>query len=245
MQSPTLSIDNLTLGYEHRPAVRNVSLRIEPGSLMVIAGPNGGGKTTLLKGMSGLLRPLHGRIRGPQRQCIAYLPQQSQMDRSFPISVFDMVAMGLWREVGALGAIAEPQRERCQGALAAVGLAGIGHRPLNTLSGGQFQRALFARLMLQDASLVLLDEPFAAVDERTTRDLLGVLHQWKQEGRAVVAVLHDLDLARTHFDQALLLAREAIAFGPAPEVLVPARLAQARNMHDATRHPGQPAGVPS
>lgn len=233
MTLSTLLMENLTLGYERHPAVHHLNLRIEPASLVAIVGPNGAGKTTLLKGMAGLLRPLQGRIHGLENQRVAYLPQLSQVDRSFPITVFHMVALGLWREVGALGGISSAQRERCRTALAAVGLTGFEHRTLETLSGGQFQRALFARLMLQDASVLLLDEPFAAVDERTTGELVGMLRAWQQEGRTVIAVLHDLDLARRHFDQALLLAREAIAWGPPGEVLVPAQLARARGLHEA------------
>jgi len=229
----TLSIENLTLGYERHPAVHHLNLRIAPGSLVAILGPNGGGKSTLLKGMAGLLRPLQGRIDGLAGQRVAYLPQASQMERSFPISVFDMVAMGLWLEVGALGALGGKQRERCHSALAAVGLTGFGYRALETLSGGQFQRALFARLMLQDASVLLLDEPFAAVDDRTTSELARMFRIWQREGRTVVAVLHDLDLARRHFDHALLLARQAIAWGPPSEVLSPAQLARARALHEA------------
>ncbi|MBN9369440.1 zinc ABC transporter ATP-binding protein AztA [Hydrogenophaga sp.] len=233
MPSSSLVLENLTLGYERHPAVHHLHLRIEPASLVAIVGPNGAGKSTLLKGLAGLLPPLQGRIHGLDHERVAYLPQLSAIDRGFPICVFDMVAMGLWREVGALGRIDKGQRERCNAALAAVGLDEFGHRTLDTLSGGQFQRALFARLMLQNASVLLLDEPFAAVDERTTTELVGVLKTWQREGRTVITVLHDLDLVRRHFEQALLLAREAIAWGAPSEVLVSAHLAQARQLHEA------------
>lgn len=126
MASPMLFLENLTLGYERHPAVHHLHLRIEPASLVAVVGPNGAGKTTLLKGMAGLLRPLQGRIHGLEDQRVAYLPQLSQMDRGFPISVYDMVALGLWREVGALGGINRGHRERCSAALAAVGLTGFG-----------------------------------------------------------------------------------------------------------------------
>jgi zinc/manganese transport system ATP-binding protein len=233
MPSSSLLLENLTFGYERHPAVHHLHLHIEPASLVAIVGPNGAGKSTLLKGLAGLLSPLQGSIQGLDTQSVAYLPQMSTIDRGFPICVFDMVAMGLWREVGALGRIDKGQRERCNAALAAVGLDEFGQRTLDTLSGGQFQRALFARLMLQNASVLLLDEPFAAIDERTTSELIGVLKTWQQEGRTVIAVLHDLDLVRRHFDQALLLAREAIAWGAPTEVLVPVNLAQARQLHEA------------
>lgn len=228
-----LVIHDLTLGYERHPAVHHLHLRVEPGMLVAVVGPNGAGKSTLLKGLAGLMPPLQGRIDGPARRQIAYMPQTADIDRSFPITVFDLVAMGLWRETGALGWISRSQRQRCQQALATVGLSEFGHRTLDTLSGGQFQRALFARLLLQDASLLLLDEPFSAVDDRTTTELTAVLHQWQREGRTVLAVLHDLALVRQHFDHVLLLAREALAWGHPDEVLTPERLAQARGLHEA------------
>ena len=228
-----LTIDNLTLGYERHPAVHHLNLTLEPGTLAAVVGPNGAGKSTLLKGLAGLMAPLQGHIHGPARRDVAYLPQTAQIDRSFPISVFDMVAMGLWRETGAFGRIHRAQRQRCQEALGVVGLAEFAHRTLDTLSGGQFQRVLFARLLLQDAALLLLDEPFAAVDERTTSELTAVLHRWQGEGRTVIAVLHDLDMVRRHFDHVLLLAREAVAWGSPAEVLTPELLAHARGLHEA------------
>lgn len=233
MLSSPLVIENLTLGYERHPAVHHLSVRIAPGSLVAVTGPNGAGKSTLLKCLAGLMKPMEGRIECPVQQAVAYMPQTSQIDRSFPINVFDMVAMGLWREIGALGRMSAGQRQRCQEALATVGLTEFGHRTLDTLSGGQLQRALFARLMLQDASLLLLDEPFAAVDERTTAELVSVMHRWQREGRTVIAVLHDLDLVRRHFEHVLLLARELVAWGRPEQVLVPEQLARARNMHEA------------
>lgn len=233
MLTTPLVIENLTLGYERHPAVHHLGVRIAPGSLVAVTGPNGAGKSTLLKGLAGLMKPLEGRIDGPPPREVAYLAQTSQIDRSFPITVFDMVAMGLWREIGALGRMGAAQRQRCQKALATVGLGEFGQRTLDTLSGGQFQRALFARLMLQDASLLLLDEPFAAVDERTTGELVAVLHQWQQEGRTVIAVLHDLELVRRHFEHVLLLARELVAYGRPGDVLVPELLARARGLHEA------------
>ncbi|MBY0466388.1 MAG: ATP-binding cassette domain-containing protein, partial [Burkholderiales bacterium] len=166
-------------------------------------------------------------------QRVAYLPQRDDMDHSFPITVADMVAMGLWHEVGALGGYSRAQRQRCADALAQVGLSGFGQRTIATLSGGQFQRALFARLMLQDAPIILLDEPFAGVDTRTSRDLLALLHTWHAQGRTVLAVLHDMDQVRQHFPHALLLARELVAAGPTEVVLTEANLQRARQLNEA------------
>ena len=228
-----IALHNVTLGYDKHPAVHHLSLTLEPGSLVAVVGPNGAGKSTLIKALAGELRPLQGRIEGLRGQRIAYLPQQAGMDRSFPVSVQDMVALGLWHEVGALGRFSAGQLRRCREALAQVGLAGFEQRGLDTLSGGQFQRALFARLMLQDAPVVLLDEPFAAVDARTTADLIALLHRWHAAGKTVVAVLHDLPQVREHFPLTMMIARELIAWGPTPQALSEANWQRAQAMHEA------------
>lgn len=227
-----IELHNLTLGYDRHPAVHHVSLTIPPGALVAIVGPNGAGKSTLIKALAGQLRPLQGYTRGLERQRIAYLPQAASMDRSFPISVLDMVAMGLWHEVGAWGRFSRAQLARCEQALVAVGLGGFERRTLDTLSGGQFQRALFARLMLQDAPVVLLDEPFAAVDARTTADLLALLHQWHDASKTVVAVLHDQAQVLGHFSHTLMIARELVAWGPTAEVFTEANWQRAQGLHE-------------
>jgi len=232
-RSASLTLHNLTLGYEHHPAVHHVSTTVAAGSLVAVVGPNGAGKSTLIKALAGLVRPMQGHITGLDGQRVAYLPQRDEMDHSFPITVADMVAMGLWHELGAWGGYSRSQRERCAQALAQVGLADFGRRTLATLSGGQFQRALFARLVLQDAPLILLDEPFSGVDTRTSQDLLGLMHTWHSQGRTVLAVLHDMDQVRQHFPHTLLLARELVAAGPTASVLTDAHLARARQLNEA------------
>jgi zinc/manganese transport system ATP-binding protein len=164
---------------------------------------------------------------------IAYLPQAAQIDVSFPIDVFDMAAMGLWRRIGPFGGMTRADEQAVRDALKAVGMSGFERRPIGALSGGQAQRLLFARLLLQDAPILLLDEPFAAIDERTVGDLLGLIAQWRGEGRTIVAVLHDYDLVRAHFPDCLLLAREKIAWGPAETALGPENLARARRLIEA------------
>ena len=168
-----LRFDNLTLGYDRHPAVHHLEAHIQPGSLTAVVGPNGAGKSTLLKGITGVLSPLDGKVTFGEltRNDIAYLPQQSDIDRTFPMSVTDLVAMGLWREIGAFGSLGRRRKARVKEAIEAVGLSGLENRAIGALSGGQLQRALFARLLLQDAKLVLLDEPFSAIDGRTTADL--------------------------------------------------------------------------
>ena len=232
---PAVRFDNLTLGYGRRPAVHHLDGEVAAGSLTAVVGPNGAGKSTLLKGIVGTLAPLAGRIEvaGGCNARIAYLPQAADLDRSFPLPVYDLVAMGLWSRSGLFGGVGRADWARIEAAIAAVGLTGFERRPIATLSGGQMQRALFARLLLQDASLILLDEPFTAIDARTTADLLDLVRRWHDEARTVVAVLHDLDTVRRVFPQALLLAREPVAWGDTTQVLAPENLLRARRMVEA------------
>ena len=240
-----LSFHDATLGYERRPAVRCLSGEVARGDLLAVVGPNGAGKSTLLKGVAGALRPMSGRIElhGLERRRIAWLPQRASLDLSFPLTVFDFVAMGRWCLCGAFGGLDAAGRERVARSLERVGLAGLEDRPVGALSRGQFQRVLFARLMLQDAPAILLDEPFTAVDRRTEADLIAILRQWRGEGRTVVAVLHDLDHVRAVFPRTLLLARDPVAWGATRDVLTRDNLTAARalgevwNDDDARRAP--------
>jgi zinc/manganese transport system ATP-binding protein len=219
--SPAIRLTNLTLGYSGRAAVHHLDCAIPAGSLLAVVGPNGSGKTTLLKGIAGLLKPLEGRvlITGARQGRAAYLPQQARIDQSFPINVGELVSLGLWRRIGLFGALKAADREVVAGALQAVGLEGFEKRQIGTLSGGQMQRVLFARVLVEDSDLILLDEPFSGIDQRTLADLMGVIDRWRAEQRTVVAVLHDYELVRSRFPMTLVLAREKVAFGPTDEVL--------------------------
>jgi len=232
LKPAAFTLRNLTLGYERHPAVHHLSMDVACGSLVAVVGPNGAGKSTLIKALAGQLRPIDGEVHGLTHQRVAWLPQQSSVDRSFPITVQEMVLLGLWHAVGALGRFTAAHRQACHEALGAVGLHGFERRSIGTLSGGQMQRALFARLMLQDAPVVLLDEPFAAVDQRTTDDLLALLHRWHAHGKTVVAVLHDLAQVRAHFPITLLLAREPVAWGATADVLTEANWQRALRMQE-------------
>ena len=230
-----ITIRDLTLGYERHPAVHHLSGDVASGALLAVVGPNGAGKSTLLRGMVGILKPLAGSIDlgGLEIRNVAYLPQSVDIDRSFPISVFDFVGTGLWRATGFFGGIGRRERDRIAQALAAVALSGFENRIIGTLSGGQMQRMLFARLLLQDARVIVLDEPFNAIDTKTASDLLTLVKRWHDEQRTVVAALHDMDLVRAHFPETLLLARAPVGWGPTPQVLTPDNLAEARRMCEA------------
>lgn len=230
-----LSFHDLSLGYDTRPAVHRISGTVRRGALTAVVGPNGSGKTTLLKGIIGALTPMTGSISisAANRKDIAYLPQQAEIDRSFPISVFDLVSLGLWRRVGAFASIGRREKSIIETALAAVGLSGFEARMIGALSGGQLQRVLFARVLVQDSPLILLDEPFAAIDRKTTLDLMTLLGRWHGEGRTILAVMHDIDLVREAFPEAILIAREPIAWGATREALSAANMLKARSMSEA------------
>lgn len=230
MSAAAISLRQVALGWHGRSIVSGLSGDFAHGSLTAVVGANGSGKSTLLKTVMGLLPPLAGSVRHavPCSRACAWLPQGAEVDRSFPLRVIDMVAMGAWQRVGAWGALSRREWDRAHEALDAVGLAGMGERTLDALSGGQFQRALFARLLLQDAAVFLLDEPFAAVDLETTQVLMDLVGRWHADGRTVIAVLHDLGMVRSHFPSALLLAGANAAWGPTAEVLTDSNLARAR-----------------
>jgi zinc/manganese transport system ATP-binding protein len=233
--SAAITLRNLTVAYRGHPAVHHLCGEFTPGSQTAVIGPNGAGKTSLLAAILGSLAPTEGEVHMAHslRRRIAWLPQQAAIDRSFPIRVFDLVALGHWSAVGSLRALNGAQHVQVQHALQAVGLCGFERRGIGELSAGQFQRVLFARVLLQDAPVILLDEPFNAIDARTTADLLGVVARWHAEARTVIAVLHDLEQVRSHFDRSLLLARRCVAWGPTAEVLHAENLFRARQMAES------------
>ena len=229
-----ITLDNLTVSYFQHPALHHVSAELVRGSLTAVIGPNGAGKSTLLKSIMGLLPTSGGQIRVlASRERIAYLPQRAEIDHSFPIDVQDCVLLGYWPVQGAWGGVGAVALASAASALRAVGLEGFERRPIGSLSSGQLQRVLFARLLVQDADVILLDEPFNAIDSKTTSTLLALIKQWHQQQRTVVAVLHDDAQVRCHFPQTLLLARELVAYGPTAQVMTQANAQQARAMAEA------------
>jgi zinc/manganese transport system ATP-binding protein len=238
----TVAVHNLTLGYERRPAVHHLEGAFDGGRLHAVVGPNGSGKSTLLKGMAGAIRPLEGRIdlKGLKPRDIAYLPQESGLNRTFPMTLEALVSLGLWNRRGLFGGITPSDRDDVARAFSAVGLEGFEDRALDQVSGGQLQRALFARVLVQDARLILLDEPFASLDARTTADLIDLVRRWPGEGRTVVMVLHDLDLVRDICPDTLLLAREAVAWGETTHTLAPENLLKARRLSEAWAEDAHP-----
>jgi len=225
----TIKLTNLSSGYDRHPVVHHISGSFSDGSMTAIVGPNGGGKSTLLKSIGGFMPLMTGAIDfggiGPHE--IAYLPQQFEIDRTFPINVMDVVLLGHWPRLGALGRIQKHHREETMKALTQVDMASFAERPVISLSTGQWQRVLFARLCLQRAKLILLDEPFAAIDGRTTHDLIHQLEDWRRAGTTIICVMHDFQLVRDHFPQTLVLARDLIAWGETKDAMRDENLAKA------------------
>lgn len=229
----SIQLKNLTLVYEKHPAVHHLTATIERGDLLAIVGPNGAGKSTLLNALAGLTRVEDGSISGLNPDEVSYLPQQTQIDKSFPLTVAELVATGFWSSVGFHESIGRKQQLQSEAAIAAVGLQGFEGRMINTLSGGQMQRTLFARVLLQDLPIILLDEPFNAIDAKTVLDLTQVIKSWHQDKRTIVMVSHDMEYVHEHCPKTLLLAREKIGYGITHEVLTKDNIKRAQHLCEA------------
>ena len=227
--SPAVTLDGVSAGYGGRWAVEGVSGHFAPGALTAVVGPNGAGKSTLMAMLAGLARPQSGTVRteGVTPGAIGYLPQATAIERDYPVSALEFAALGRWREFGAFGTPSYGLLPEVMAALQTVGLQDKATAPIAELSVGQFRRLLFARLIVQQARLVLLDEPFAAIDAQTTDDLLAVLRGWHAAGCTVVAVLHDIGQVRDTFPNALLLNRRVVAWDATAVALTPDSLAAA------------------
>lgn len=234
MPAAAITLNDVIVTYRRVPAVHHVTGTFEPGSLTAIVGSNGAGKSTLLKALMGLIPLSDGRIDrgGLAPRQFAYMPQRPEIDRTFPITVLQTVQLGAWPKSGAFGAVPVAECDRAMRCIERVGLSGYAETPIAALSVGQWQRALFARLIMQDARVILLDEPFAAVDDRTTRDLMALVREWHGEGRTVIAVLHEIDFVRKNFPRTLLLAREVVAWGETAAALSQENLDRARALTD-------------
>lgn len=221
-----LQLRDLSLGYPDLTLFRDLNMDIDGGTTLAVLGANGSGKSTFVKMLLGLMDPLSGNLNWPagRPREVGYLAQMTEFDRRFPIRVRDLAAMGAWRGFGLRRGLDAAARTRMTNALDEAGVLDIADRPLHQLSGGQLQRALFARVIMQDAPLILLDEPFAAVDQSTEAHLLSIIRRWRDEGRAVVLVVHDLSSVLDHCSHALLLGRQEATHGAVNDVLTPDRL---------------------
>ena len=221
MRPALISTVGLTIGYNDVPILRDVAFELASGDVFAVVGHNGSGKSTLIKTMLGNLPPVAGEFDwvGVKPKKIAYLGQQTGFDNRFPIRVRDLAAMGAWSGLGLSGRVDKECQVRIDSALERTGISGIADMPIYKLSAGQLQRALFARTMVQDAPLILLDEPFTAVDQTTEAELLTLIDDWAAEGRTIILVLHDLSAVLQHCNIALLIGLGRAMSGKPNEIL--------------------------
>ena len=228
-----IKIQNLTVSYNFHPAVHHLNATINQGQWLAVVGPNGAGKSTLLNVLAGIITEYEGSIKGINPNNVAYLPQQTKLDKDFPITVLELISTGLWQEIGFSGGLSDTQIERCMNALEAVGLDGFENRIINTLSGGQLQRSLFARVLMQDQQVILLDEPFNAIDTKTLTDLTSVIKEWQNKNRTIIMVTHDLEYVKDNCPTSMLLAKECIDLGSTKSVLTKENLDNAKKVSEA------------
>ncbi len=220
MSDRTLSIQHLAVRYRTVEALRDISLEIFPSRVTGIIGPNGAGKSSLIKAMLGLIPHTTGQIdyngRPLQQQLaqVAYVPQRSQIDWTYPVTVWDVVLMGRVRQTGWGRRFSAKSRQAARAALERVGMAAYGDRPLGQLSGGQQQRVFLARSLAQDAAIFCFDEPFVGVDQKTEAIIFTIFQELASVGKTVLVVNHDLGESITHFQDLIVLNRELIAAGP-------------------------------
>lgn len=217
-----IHLQGLMVGYE-RPLLAVDSASIQPGERVALTGDNGSGKSTLVKTLVGLLAPLGGQCIGPDRRCIGYLPQQGGEDRHFPVSVYEWVLSGYWGKRGPLAAFFRSDHNNTNGLLNRLGLLDRAEAPLNELSGGQWQRTRLARLLVQNADCLVLDEPFNNIDEISQALILTELHTAARAGCSVLCVLHDMALARRAFDTHWHLCDGGLHSADLNEAVGPAR----------------------
>jgi ABC-type Mn2+/Zn2+ transport system ATPase subunit len=234
---PAIEVSGVTVGYDGRAALEHVSLRVDPGALVAIFGPNGGGKSTLLKVIAGVLRPWSGEVSvfggaaGASSHRVAYVPQAELVDWSFPVSVWDVAMMGRYPRLGPFRGAGSRDRRAVQAALEQVGMAELARTQIGSLSGGQRRRAFLARALASEPDLYLLDEPVTGVDPTTQEDLMAVLDAEAAAGRTVLATTHDLAAAAEYFRRVIGVNRHVVADGPASLVLDPDVLARAYGGH--------------
>ena len=224
MSADAISVTELTVDYDGVKAIEDVNFMVNAEKLTAIVGPNGAGKSTLIKALLGLIPTRTGTIScfgtSPKqyRKYISYVPQRAQIDWEFPANVFDVVAMGLYGELGLLRRFSSAHKDRVHSALTDVDMADFATRQISQLSGGQQQRVFLARSIVQDAELILLDEPFGGIDAKSEAVIVDILRHQKQSGKSIVAVHHDLSTVKDYFDDVILLNKKVTAFGPVNDV---------------------------
>jgi iron/zinc/copper transport system ATP-binding protein len=227
-----IQVTNLTVAYSNQePAIERINLTFEGPMIAGIIGPNGAGKSTLLKAILAILPhegevTIDGQTAKKGRKKVAYVEQKSQIDYTFPIKVKECVSLGTYNEVGLFRKLQSKQWQQVDEALAKVGLSEFANRQISELSGGQFQRVLIARCLVQQADYIFLDEPFVGIDLISEQIIMGLLNDLKKEGRTILIVHHDLSKVKLYFDHVLLLNKQVIAYGPTADTFTAEQLRQ-------------------
>ncbi len=235
-EASILEVSGLTVRYDGRMALEDVTFRLNVGERVAVVGPNGAGKSTLFKIIAGVLRPTAGDVRVAGgcpggHICIAYLPQRSEVDWSFPVSVAEVVLMGRIGKMGWLRHAGRKDWELVRRSLEVVGLADLAGLHIAELSGGQQQRMFIARALAQEAELMLMDEPLTGLDLPAQEDILHILDDLRRHKVTVLVATHDLNLASDRFDRVMLLKGRMLGFGQADQVFTPERLQTAYGGH--------------
>ncbi len=228
--TPAIDVRDLSVAYRDKPALWQIDLTVPTGSLIGVVGPNGAGKTTLLKSMLGLIHPLsgdvliHGRPYASNKRAVAYVPQRGSVDWDFPTTVFDVVLMGTYGQLGWFRRPGSVQKDATRDALKKVEMLDYADRQIRQLSGGQQQRVFLARALVQDSPVYFMDEPFQGVDAVTEQAVVELLRELRGRGRTVLVVHHDLTTVPEYFDEVVLLNVKKIASGPMAATFTPENL---------------------
>jgi iron/zinc/copper transport system ATP-binding protein len=212
-------VRDLTIAYSAQPVFKNLSLAFSPGKITGVIGPNGAGKSTMIKGALALVRRQSGeafvdaRPVNQQRDKIAYVEQRAALDLSFPISVFEVVLTGMYGQLGLFKSPGRKEKAAAMAALDRVDLAGFKDRQIGELSGGQLQRVFVARAIVQEAEVIILDEPFVGIDMKSEAEIMAILKEWRDAGKTIIVVHHDLNKVQDYFDDLAIMNHGIVAHG--------------------------------
>ncbi|MCP9467452.1 MAG: metal ABC transporter ATP-binding protein [Candidatus Granulicatella sp. P6S_S16_bin.50.1] len=221
-----ITIKNVGVSYAMQPHVlKDCNATIEGPTITGIIGPNGAGKSTLLKAILGLIQSsgeilIDGEPTKKVLQKIAYVEQKSHIDFTFPITIRECVALGRTVKKKPLQRLTKEDWEKVDTAIEEVGLTDLASRQIGALSGGQFQRVLLARCMVQEAQYIFLDEPFVGIDMLSEKVIMTILRKWKEEGKTILMVNHDLSKVKEYFDQVILVKHSIVASGKTEDVFI-------------------------
>lgn len=224
---------NLSVSYDgDKKALEDISLQIQGPAIVGIIGPNGAGKSTLMKAILNLVDYKGNVIVGQKDgrklgHTVAYVEQRSMIDYNFPITVKECISLGTYTKLGLFRRVGKKEFDHVESLLDQVGLSGFGDRPIKSLSGGQFQRMLVARCLIQESDYIFLDEPFVGIDSVSEKIIVDLLKELKKAGKTILIVHHDLSKVEHYFDNLLILNKELVAYGAVDHVFTPDTLAKA------------------